>query len=154
MELEGIIDDIIYQNEVNSYTVAIFQTEQEEITIVGYLPFVNSGDTLKIIGKFTEHKEYGTQFKVQTFQKIMPKTLGALEKYLAKGNIKGIGEVTAKKIINKFGEDTIHILKYDPIKLVSIKGITEKKAIEMSESFIQNWEIWQIVGYLEKFGMQ
>ena len=93
MELEGIIDDIIYQNEVNSYTVAIFQTEQEEITIVGYLPFVNSGDTLKIIGKFTEHKEYGTQFKVQTFQKIMPKTLGALEKYLAKGNIKGIGEV-------------------------------------------------------------
>ena len=153
MELEGIIDDIIYQNEVNSYTVAIFQTEQEEITIVGYLPFVNSGDTLKIIGKFTEHKEYGTQFKVQTFQKIMPKTLGALEKYLAKGNIKGIGEVTAKKIINKFGEDTIHILKYDPIKLVSIKGITEKKAIEMSESFIQNWEIWQIVGYLEKFGI-
>ena len=153
MELEGIIDDIIYQNEVNSYTVAIFQTEQEEITIVGYLPFVNSGDTLKIIGKFTEHKEYGTQFKVQTFQKIMPKTLGALEKYLAKGNIKGIGEVTAKKIINKFGEDTIHILKYDPIKLASIKGITEKKAIEMSESFIQNWEIWQIVGYLEKFGI-
>ena len=153
MELEGIIDDIIYQNEVNSYTVAIFQTEQEEITIVGYLPFVNSGDTLKIIGKFTEHKEYGTQFKVQTFQKIMPKTLGALERYLANGNIKGVGEKIAKRIINKFGDETISVLRDTPLRLAEIKGISESRAKEISESFIEKWEVWQIVGFLDRFGI-
>ena len=93
-ELEGIVEDIIYQNEVNSYTVAEFETQEEEITIVGYLPFINSGDTLKLSGRFVDHKEYGPQFKVDTFQKMMPQTLGALEKYLANGSIKGIGPVT------------------------------------------------------------
>ena len=91
MEIEGIVEDIIYQNEVNSYTVATIETKEEEITIVGYLPFINSGDTLKLTGRFVEHKEYGQQFKVETFKKLMPQTLSALEKYLANGSIKGIG---------------------------------------------------------------
>ena len=153
MELEGIIEDIIYQNEVNSYTVAEFHTKEEEITIVGYLPFINSGDSLKIIGKFVEHKEYGPQFKIDTFEKMMPQTLGALEKYLANGNIKGIGPVTAKKIVDTFGEETIHIFKHEPEKLANIRGISKEKALDMSQSFIENWEVWQIVGFLEKFGI-
>ncbi|MBR3250051.1 MAG: ATP-dependent RecD-like DNA helicase [Clostridia bacterium] len=153
MELEGIIEDIIYQNEVNSYTVATFQTKQEEITVVGYLPFINNGDSLKIIGKFVEHKEYGEQFKIDTFEKMMPQTLGALEKYLANGNIKGIGPATAKKIVDKFGEETIHIFKFEPEKLATIRGISKEKALDMSQSFIENWEVWQIVGFLERFGI-
>lgn len=153
MEIKGEVTDIIYQNEVNSYTIAVFETEEEEITIVGYLPFVKSGDTLKVTGRFVEHKDYGRQFKVETFEKLMPETLSALERYLANGNIKGIGEVTAKKIIKKFGEDTINVFKFDPYRLAEIKGITEVKAKEMAESFLENWEVWQIVGFLEKFGI-
>ena len=153
MEIKGEVTDIIYQNEVNSYTIAVFETEEEETTIVGYLPFVKSGDTLKVLGKFVEHKDYGRQFKVDTFEKLMPETLGALEKYLANGNIKGIGEATAKKIIKKFGQDTINVFKFEPEKLAQIKGISETKAKEMSESFIENWEVWQIVGFLERFGI-
>lgn len=151
MEIKGEVTDIIYQNEVNSYTIAVFETDEEETTIVGYLPFVKSGDTLKVDGKFVEHKDYGRQFKVETFEKLMPETLGALEKYLANGSIKGIGEATAKKIIKTFGEDTINIFKFEPEKLAQIKGISKSKAIEMSESFIENWEVWQIVGFLERF---
>lgn len=83
----------------------------------------------------------------------MPQTLGALETYLANGNIKGVGPATASKIVNKFGEDTIHILKFEPQKLAQIRGITKDKAIEISESFIENWEVWQIVGFLERFGI-
>ena len=153
MESKGEVTDIIYQNDVNSYTIAVFETEDEETTIVGYLPFVKSGDTLKVEGKFVEHKDYGRQFKVETFKKLMPETLGALEKYLANGSIKGIGEVTAKKIIKTFGEDTINIFKFEPEKLAQIKGISKSKAIEMSESFLENWEVWQIVGFLERFGI-
>lgn len=153
MEIKGEVTDIIYQNEVNSYTIAVFDTEEEETTIVGYLPFVKNGDTLKIEGRFVEHKDYGRQFKVETFEKLMPETLGALEKYLANGSIKGIGEVTAKKIIKKFGEDTINVFKFEPEKLAQIKGISEAKAKEMSECFLENWEVWQIVGFLERFGI-
>ncbi len=119
----------------------------------GYLPFINSGDTLKLIGKFVTHQEYGRQFKIDTFEKMMPQTLDSLEKYLANGTIKGIGPSTAKKIVKTFGEETIHIFKYEPEKLAIIKGITKDKAIEMAESFNENWELWQIVGFLERFGI-
>ena len=153
MELKGEVTDIIYKNEVNSYTIALFDTEEEEITIVGYLPFVQLGDILKVSGNFVEHKEYGIQFKVQTFEKLMPETLGALEKYLANGNVKGIGKATAKKIIKTFGENTINVFKFEPEKLAQIKGISKLKAIEMSESFLENWEVWQIVGFLERLGI-
>ena len=152
-EIEGVLTEIIYQNEVNSYVVGIFETEEEQITVVGYLPFISKGDTLKLVGKFVEHKDYGEQFKIETFEKLMPKTLGALETYLANGNVKGVGPATASKIINKFGEDTIHVLKFEPQKLAQIKGITKDKAIQISESFIENWEVWQIVGFLERFGI-
>lgn len=152
-EIEGVLAEIIYQNEVNSYVIGILETEQEQITVVGYLPFICKGDSLKLIGKFVEHKDYGEQFKIETFEKLMPKTLGALETYLANGNIKGVGPATAKKIIDKFGEETIHVLKYEPQKLSQIKGISKDKATEISESFIENWEIWQIVGFLERFGI-
>ena len=153
MEIKGEIEDIIYQNEINSYTIAVFDTEEEETTIVGYLPFVKKGDCLKLQGNFVEHKEYGRQFKISTFEKIMPQTAQAIQKYLASGNIKGIGEITAKRIIDKFGDNTTYILKNDYEKLALIKGITLAKAKEISESFVENHEVWQIVSFLEKFGI-
>lgn len=155
MEYSGEVLGIIYQNELNSYTIAeMYIDELEDVkTIVGYLPFVVEGDNLKIIGKFVEHKEYGEQFKVESFEKVMPQTLDALERYLGNGTIKGVGPATAKKIIKKFREDTIETIKFAPEKLAEIKGITIDKAIDISESFIESWEVWQIVGFLEKFNI-
>ena len=83
----------------------------------------------------------------------MPQTLTSLERYLSNGTIKGVGPATARKIVDTFKEDTIHILKFEPEKLSKIKGINSEKALSISEAFIENWEIWQIVGYLEKFGI-
>ncbi len=154
MEIEGEIAEIIYKNELNSYCIAVFnKTDGNEITVVGYLPFINIGDTLKLHGKMIEHQDYGEQFKIDTFEKIMPQTLDALERYLANGSIKGVGPATAKKIIETFGEDTINVFKLEPTKLAQIKGITREKAIEISDSFVENWEVWQMVGYLDKFGI-
>ena len=153
MELIGEVQDIIYYNETNSYMIAEFDTKEEQTTIVGYLPFIGSGDNLKVIGNFVEHKKYGRQFKVETFEKLMPQTIGALEKYLANGNIKGVGEALAKRIVNHFGEDTIQIFKTQPERLAEVKGISKSKAIDIAESFLENWEVWQIVGFLERFGI-
>lgn len=153
MEIKGRIRDIIYRNEINSYTIAIFETDEEETTVVGYLPFIEKGDSLKITGNFVEHPEYGRQLKIETFEKLMPEDLDSIENYLANGKFKGIGPATAKRMVNTFGKDVINIIKFEPEKLSCIKGITEEKAIEISQSFNENWEVWQIVSYLEKFGI-
>ena len=153
MEIKGRIRDVIYRNEINSYTIATFETDEEETTVVGYLPFIEKGDNLKITGNFVEHPEYGRQLKIETFEKLMPEDLDSIENYLANGKFKGIGPATAKRMVNTFGKDVINIIKFEPEKLSCIKGITEEKAIEISQSFNENWEVWQIVSYLEKFGI-
>ena len=158
-ELTGEVTAIIYQNEVNSYTIADMYIDEMNgkedniITIVGYLPFVVEGDEIKVTGRFVEHKEYGEQFKVETFEKQMPQTTEALERYLGNGMIKGVGVATAKKIVDCFGEETVNIIKTQPLKLSKIRGITKERALEISESFIEHWEVWQIVGFLERFGI-
>ena len=178
MELQGEVIEIIYKNEINSYCIAVLKVDKKclddqndesnnnyemvadileqldyELTIVGYLPFVNIGDTLKVVGKFVEHQEYGKQFKVDTFDKMMPQTTKALERYLANCGIKGLGPATAKRIVDTFGEDTLNVFKFEPSKLAQIKGITEERAIEIANTFIENWEVWQLVGFLDKFGI-
>ena len=165
MQLQGEVIEIIYKNDLNSYCIAILKIDKEknendeikyledETTIVGYLPFVNVGDTLKIVGKIVEHQEYGKQVKVDTFEKMMPQTTKALERYLANCGIKGIGPATASKIVDTFGEDTLNVFKFEPIKLAQIKGITKERAIEIASTFIENWEVWQLVGFLDKFGI-
>lgn len=153
MEIKGQITDIIYENETNGYMVAEFKTADEDTVITGYLPFINNGDSLKVAGKFVTHPDYGRQFKVETFEKIMPETLDALERYLAGGIITGVGPATAKKIIEKFGEETIHVLRFEPDKISTVKGINNAKAIKISEEFNEKWGLWEIVGFLEKFGI-
>mgnify|MGYP000850119782 CR=1 FL=1 len=154
MQIEGQIIDIIYKNEINSYTVATFETaENEAITVVGYLPFINNGDNLRLTGDIVTHPEYGEQLKIATFEKVIPSTPEALEKYLANSNFKGIGPATAKKIVKTFGKDTINIIKLEPQKLTQIKGINKAKALEIAQQFLENWELWQIVGFLDKFGI-
>ena len=167
MELQGEVIEIIYKNELNSYCIAVLKIDKnsldeenneiktldDETTIVGYLPFVNIGDTLKVVGKIVEHQEYGKQVKVETFEKMMPQTTKALERYLANCGIKGIGPATAKKIVDTFGEDTLNVFKFEPTKLAQIKGITKDRAMEIANTFVENWEVWQLVGFLDKFGI-
>ena len=117
------------------------------------MPFINSGDTLKIIGNYVTHKEYGEQFKIETFEKCLPETLEGLEHYLAGGVIKGIGPATAKKIIATFQNETLEVLRGNPQRLCQIRGITYERAEDIVNEFNEKWELWQIVGFLEKFGI-
>ena len=170
MTIEGHVESIIYKNESNGYTIAVLYPESSnldnvtsleqlqflqegEITIVGYLPFIHEADSIRVTGKIVKHPNYGEQFKVESFEKIVPETTESLERYLAEGFIKGIGPATAKKIVKKFGEETIEVLRMQPERLASIKGITKEKAKDISESFIENYELWGLVGFLQKFGI-
>lgn len=152
LEIEGQLTHIIFRNDLNSYTVSEFETiEKEEIIIVGYLPFITEGDSLKLTGNIIQHPEYGEQFKISTFEKLMPTTSEALEKYLSNGNFRGIGPATARKIIETFHDDTINVIRWDPQKLTQVKGITKEKALQIAEDFLQNWELWQLVRFLSEF---
>lgn len=170
ISVKGTIRSIIYRNEANGYTIATFYPDIDsinnvvsiddrnflvdgEITIVGYIPFINVGDLLQINGNITKHPNYGEQFKVDTFEKVTPKTPKDLEEYLSEGIIKGVGPATAKKIVTKFGEDTINVLRNEPEKLAEIKGINYSKAKQICEDFRENFELWQLVGFLQKFGV-
>ena len=153
-ELEGQIIEIIFQNETNGYTVCEFHTENfGDITAVGYLPFIAKGDSLKIIGQMVTHKDYGEQLKIESFEKIMPKTLDGIINYLGSGMIKGVGPATAKRIVKKFGEETMFVMKSEPQRLAEVKGITVERAIEICEEFTQKWDLWEIVSFLETYGI-
>lgn len=131
----------------------LIQNNLAKLQLYGYLPFINKGDSLKLIGQNVTHKDYGEQFKVESFEKIMPKTLDGLINYLGSGLIKGLGPATAKRIVKKFGDTTMLVMKTEPHRLAEVKGITEERAIEICEEFTQKWELWEIVSFLELYGI-
>jgi exodeoxyribonuclease V alpha subunit len=153
MEIKGQIEDIIYSNDANGYTVCNVLYNDNTITAVGYLPFVNIGDVIVANGKFVNHNTYGEQFKIDTFEKTMPSSSIEIEKYLGSGIIKGVGPATSKKIVSKFGDNTAYILRFEPDKLTAVSGITAERAKSISEEFNKDWELWQIVMFLQSYGV-
>ena len=135
MEIKGQVESIVYYNEENGYTVCNLDVNNELITAVGNMPFISVGDILQIDGTIINHAIYGEQIKVNSFEKIMPSTTVEVEKYLGSGIIKGVGPATAKKIISKYGEDTVNVIRFEPYKLAEISGITSEKAVKISEEF-------------------
>lgn len=151
--IEGIIDDIIYQNEENGYTVCTIDYEGEELSCVGAMPGMHPGEEVRLVGTWTVHPIYGRQLKVDTFEKSIPKTVQGIERYLASGAIKGIGPKTAKKIVKHFGLDTFKIIESEPLVLSQIQGISEKKALEISEVFHAQHELRTAMMALQEYGI-
>ena len=130
MALTGTIEDIIYRNEENGYTVARLEKDDSIVTVVGKFIDIQVGSLVSLNGKF-EKTKYGVQYVFETYEISMPKSLEGIEKYLGSGLIKGVGPITAKKIVEYFGEQTLDVLEYAPHKLSEINGISEKKATEI-----------------------
>jgi len=99
------------------------------------MPFINVGETLRVSGKWVIHPDYGEQLKVELYEKLLPETPEAIERYLASGLIKGVGPATAKKIVKKFADQTLHIISHHPQRLAEIKGITMEKALRIGQAF-------------------
>ncbi|HQA57743.1 MAG TPA: helix-hairpin-helix domain-containing protein, partial [Acetivibrio sp.] len=151
--IEGTVEEIIYSNEVNGYTVCEIRKDKDVITAVGFMPFVNAGEVLKISGRWVTHPDYGEQFKVEMYEKLLPKTTEAIEKYLSSGLIKGVGPATAKKIVKRFGEQTLEIIQHYPTRLAEIKGINLEKAKKIGQVFEEQRELRDVVLFFQEYGI-
>lgn len=151
--VEGIIEDIIYRNEENGYTVLNVVANGEELTVVGLMFGVTIGEHITAEGEYTSHNIYGQQLKVNHIETTIPTELVAMERYLGSGAIKGVGGPTAKKIVEAFGEDTFYIIENDPLKLAEIKGISQKKAQAIGTAFFEQRTMRQAVIFLQEYGV-
>lgn len=152
-EIQGTIHEVVFRNEQNGYTVLELEDNKDIHTLVGYFSFINIGETIKVYGKWVQHPDYGTQFKVETYTAVTPATVNGIEKYLASGLIPGIGPHTAKKLVEKFGLDTLDIIQYNPDRLTEVEGIGEKKAARIFEAFQEQKELRDIMMFLEQYGI-
>jgi exodeoxyribonuclease V alpha subunit len=153
IEIEGTVEDIIYTNEANGYTVCDIRCGSDSLTAVGYMPFISMGETIKASGKWVSHPDYGEQFKVELYEKVMPKTVEAIEKYLSSGIVKGVGPATAAKITAKFGAATLDIIMANPLRLSEIKGISLDKASAIGQALNEQKGLRNVVMFLQEYGV-
>lgn len=153
--MRGVVERITYRNEENFYTVARFQKEGERglVTVVGNFPSISVGEHLVLTGEWVVHREYGMQFKVESHEVTLPATLEGIEKYLGSGLIKGIGPVTAKRLVEHFGLETLTVIDTQPQRLTEVDGIGEKKAATIAAAFQAQKDIQEIMVFLQSSGV-
>ena len=147
--VKGLVDNITYSNPDNGYCICSIDCEGAEITLVGCIPGISEGEYIFAEGKWVNHPTYGEQFSVETYRRELPATTDAILSYLSSGVIKGIGPVTAKRIVDRFGEDTLKVIEEHPEYLSDIKGISPKRVSEISESFRNQYGMRQVMLYFE-----
>lgn len=153
IELTGEVEDIIFRNEANGYTVFDIISGDSVVTAVGMMPSINIGEEVKLIGVYKKHPTYGEQFAFDVCERTIPSTTAAILKYLSSGAIKGIGPSTAKKLVDNFGKDTLEIIENDPDKLTKIKGISADKAKTMNQAIKQLFGARKVMTELAKYGI-
>lgn len=152
MALIGTIEDIVFRNEENGYTVAKLEKDGSLVTVVGKFIDVKVGAMVTLEGKF-ERSKFGVQYAFTSYELTQPKTIAGIEKYLGSGLIRGVGPITAKRIVETFGTDTLEIMEYAPEKLASIKGISEKKALEIGMSYREHKEVENTIILLQSYNI-
>ena len=151
-QLKGFVTHIIYRNNGNGYTVFELNTG-DEITCVGTFQSLEEGEILELEGDFTEHAVYGSQFKVSSFKFSSPEDAAGMERYLGSGAIKGVGASLAARIVKRFGADTFRIIEEEPERLAEIKGISERKAMDIASQMEEKHEMREAMVYLQKYGI-
>ncbi len=152
-KITGTLSHIIFANEENGYTVAQITGKSSNFTAVGILYGAYEGETLNLTGTWIEHPNYGEQFKVEHFSKVLPTTCDDIFRYLSSGIIKGIRQANASKIVEAFGEDSLKVISDDPVRLSKIKGISLSKAYNMSKNFNMLQGTSELFMFLNKFGI-
>ena len=151
----GYIDHVIFRNEDNGYTVMVLKgmEEERELTCVGTFPAITQGAAIEASGNYTTHPVYGKQFQIASYVEKMPEDALAMERYLGSGAIKGIGAALAARIVRRFGDDTMRIVEEEPERLAEIKGISEKKAMEIAEQMTEKADMRRAMNFLQKYGI-
>lgn len=153
LELSGSVEHIVYHNDKNQYTVLEMSAGDDLVTVVGAFPYVSEGENLTVFGTWTSHATFGEQFKADAFERSRPATTAAMLKYLSSGAVKGIGPAMANRIVETFGDKALEIIESDPDRLAQIKGITQKKAAEISEELRRVYGIRELMQFLGAYGV-
>lgn len=151
--LNGFIENVVFKSEDTGYVVCKVRSDRNLVSAVGTVPFLREGQNVKLTGYWTVHKQFGNQFNIQDYEEILPNSIDEIEKYLSAGVIHGIGPITAKKIIEKFGEETLDIMENHIERLMEIEGIGEKKFQIIYESYIEQQGLKDIILYFNKHGV-
>lgn len=149
MKITGTVENIVFRNADNGYSVVNLSCDKKRVTAVGNFPELYEGQTVELTGDYVVNKKFGEQFKADEISIVEPTSLSAIEKYLSSGLIYGIGPVTAKKIVDEFGTDTLAVLEFNPIKLSKIRGISKQKAIEISNNYNDMKEMQNVIMFLQ-----
>lgn len=152
-EIQGVVEDILFKNEDNGYVVAKIKNNKDIHTVTGTIPFLSEGQNFKFSGDWTNHVKFGKQFVVKQCEEIIPSSIKGIERYLASGVIMGIGPITAKKIVGKFGETSLDILDNNIERLKEIEGIGEKKLEIIIESYAKQRDVKNIMVFLQSYGI-
>ena len=152
-QLTGTVEHIVFCNEDNGWTVLELDTGTTLETVVGVLPQVQAGETLRLQGEWTEHPSFGRQFKATACESTLPTDATAILRYLASGAVKGIGPATAARIVDRFGADSLRVLEEEPQALAKIKGVSLSKAMEMSRSFCSQFGLREVVMTFASYGL-
>ena len=153
VQITGIVEDVVFQNNENSFTVLDVSCDGELVTAVGELPEVTAGEKVVLTGTWGMHPSFGRQFKVERFERYMPETAAQFLKYLSSGAIKGIGPKTATYIVERFGDNTFNVIENEPDRLTFIKGISKDKAQKISAEFKKQFAVRTVILGLEKYGL-
>ena len=153
LEVSGTVENVVFKNEQNGYTVIEINTGNELITTVGVMPFVSVGEKVRVVGGWVNNPSYGEQFQAEGFEHSEPETAADILKYLSSGAVRGVGPGIAKKIVGAFGENSLKIIENEPQRLCGIKGITEEKAQKISTEFKRVGGIRQMILSLSKYGI-
>ena len=153
--LEGVLERITFQNDENGYTIAkiLPKGKIQPVTIVGTLAGAQVGESLLLNGLWTNHHQYGRQFEVKSYQVRYPATLEGIRKYLGSGLIKGVGPVTARKIVDHFGLKTLDVLDQSPEKILEVPGIGPSKVDLIGTAWIEQQQIKEVMLFLQSHGV-
>ncbi len=147
--ITGTVEAVVYRNDSNGYTILeVYSNERKEVvTVVGTMPFVGEGEAVKVSGEWVFHSEYGKQFRADSFEKTLPTDTNAILKYLSSGIVKGVGPKTAAKIVERYGADTLDVMAEHPEWLADFKGITARKALEISEQIKKQTTFYKLFDF-------
>ena len=151
MKIKGTIEHIIFHNNENGYTVLSVRSGLDTFSVSGKFPIVGIGETLELEGEFKVNPKYGEQFEASSVAIVKPTSKEAIIKYLSSGLIRGIGEITARHIVDRFGEETLKIIENEPDKLAFVRGISIAKTIEIHSTYEKIKKMQDAVMFLQKY---
>ena len=152
--LSGSVEDITFQNGESGFTVLDLACDGILITVVGVLPAVSVGDELKLVGRYSVHPKFGAQFKAELCERSLPSSASAILRYLSSGGVKGVGPVTARRLVDAFGDGTLQVIEKQPERLAKVRGITPAKAKIIAREFAKQFGLREVLLGLAQFGMK